>query len=67
MALLRALPELILLLRELMTWLNRVSGNDVQGFLTQLSDAMAELNKAKTVEERQHVAETFARIIHNLH
>lgn len=62
----QALPDLIGLVKELMTWLNHVSGNDPQGYLKLVGSAMSQLNSAKTDEERQAAAKAIADAINHL-
>lgn len=60
LAFLTALPDLAKLGTELMTWLKHVSGNDPQGFVKGLGEAMAQLNAAETDEERQRAAKAIS-------
>lgn len=63
---LSALPDVITLVKELTVWIQHVSGNDPQGFIKQVGAAMAQLNNAKSVQERQDAAKSIADALHNL-
>jgi hypothetical protein len=63
---LSALPDIIKLGQQFGVWINHVSGNDPQGFIKQVGAAMAELNNAKTVEDRQNAAKSIADALHGL-
>jgi hypothetical protein len=49
-----SVPELIRLINALVGWLKRVSGNDISGFISNMSRATQALNNAKTPEETDH-------------
>lgn len=51
LAFLGALPDLIKLINELMAFIRRVSGGDVPGFLSKMTESMSALNTAKTPQE----------------
>jgi predicted PurR-regulated permease PerM len=61
-----ALPEIIKLVQQLMTWINHASGNDPQGYIKKISEALAKLNAAKTEQERIDAAKAIADAIHGL-
>lgn len=63
---LTALPDLINLLREVMTWLNAASGNDPKGYVVKLGEAMKELNSAESDEDRQKAARAISDAIAGL-
>lgn len=61
-----ALPDLIKLGGEFMTWLNSASGGDPKGYVKKLGDSMAKLNSAQTDAERQEAAHEIAKSIAGL-
>ena len=63
---LQALPALINLGTEFVTWIKHVSGNDPQGYMNNLANAMAQLNAAKTEEDRTNAAKSIADAIRGL-
>jgi hypothetical protein len=63
---LSALPDIIKLGQQFGVWINHVSGNDPRGFIKQVGAAMAQLNQAKSVQERQDAAKAIADALHNL-
>lgn len=63
---LSSLPDIIKLVQGFMTWVNHVSGNDPQGFIKQVGASMAQLNSAKTEQERQDAAKAIADSIAKL-
>lgn len=46
-----SLPELIKLAKNIWAWLEKISGNDVAGFINRTNEAFTLLNKAKTEQE----------------
>lgn len=60
---LSALPELIGLIKTLIDWINKISGNDPAGFLLKTSAAFNQLNAAKTEEEYRASAKAIADAI----
>lgn len=66
LAFLGAVPSLIALFKEGMAFLNKISGNDPQGFIKKLGDAFALLNKAETPEEKTDAAKAIASSIAGL-
>lgn len=52
----KALPELLKLVREIMDFINKVSGNDVAGFIAKTNQAFAALNAAKSQKEYEDAA-----------
>lgn len=63
---LASLPDLIKLGQELIVFLNHASGNDPQGYIKQVGEAIAAVNKAQTHEERQNAAQKVADAIRGL-
>jgi len=66
LAVLSSLPDIINLVKEASTWLNHVSGNDPQGFIKKIGAAMAQVNSAQSIKEREDAAQALANAIHNL-
>lgn len=66
LAVLTSLPDVLKLIQEATTWINHVSGNDPQGFIKKVGAAMAQLNLAQTIEERENAAQALANVIHGL-
>lgn len=60
---LAALPQLLLMIREFITWINKVSGNDPAGFAVKASAAFSQLNNAKTQEDHQNAAKAISDLI----
>lgn len=65
-AFVQAIPDLIELGKELITFLNQASGNDPQGYVQKVGAAMKSLNAAQTVEDRQNAAKLIADAIAGL-
>jgi hypothetical protein len=63
---LSALPDLVNLIQQFMTWIEKISGNDPKGFIKNIGAAMAQLNAAKTDEDRQNAAKAISDIISTL-
>lgn len=63
---LSSLPDIIKLIQEAMTFINHISGNDPQGFIKKVGEAMAQLNAAKTEKEREDAAKAIADAIHGI-
>lgn len=63
---LQAVPDIVKLLGELMTWLNHVSGNDPQGWIKKVGATMNQLNSAQTEKERQDAAKAVADAVAGL-
>lgn len=61
-----ALPDIVKLIKEASVWINHVSGNDPQGFVKRVGEAMTQLNQAKTDKERQDAAKSIADAINKL-
>jgi hypothetical protein len=53
-------------MKEFMAWLNKASGDDPQGYVKKIGQAMAQLNAANTQEERQNAAKAIADSISGL-
>jgi hypothetical protein len=66
LALAKALPELLQLGKDFLIFLNRVSGNDPQGYVKKVGAAMTALNAAQTQEERTNAASLIADAISGL-
>ncbi len=62
-AFLTSLPDLIKLGQELMIFVNHASGNDPQGYVKTVGEAISQLNKAQTQEERQNAAQAISNAI----
>lgn len=63
---LSSLPDIIKLIQEAMIFINHISGNDPQGFIKKVGEAMAQLNAAKTEKEREDAAKAIADAIHGI-
>lgn len=63
---LQALPDLVKLLNEGVAWLKHVSGDDPQGYVKKVGQAMAQLNAANTQEERISAAKSVADAVAGL-
>jgi hypothetical protein len=63
---LKAFPDFVSLFKEFMVWLNHVSGNDPQGYVQRLGQAISQLNAAQTDQERQNATKAIADSIANL-
>lgn len=53
-----ALPELLGLAKNIWAWLEKISGNDVAGFIGRTNEAFTLLNKAVTEEEMINAAKS---------
>lgn len=62
-AVMRALPALVALLRELNLFLKEAFGDTPEKFLTDSAEAFRKLNAAKTSEERSHAALEVQRLL----
>lgn len=65
-ALISVLPELIALGREIMTFVNKISGDDPKVFLSKCAQTFQELNQAKTSEEYDAVARKISELYSHL-
>ncbi len=65
--LLQALPELLSLFKTFAGWINKISGNDPQGFIKKVGEAFSQLNAAKTQEERVNAAKAISDAISGIH
>lgn len=63
LGLLQSLPTLLSMVQSLMGYINKVSGNDPQGFLVKVGQAFSQLNTAETQEERIAAAKAISDII----
>ena len=61
-----ALPGIVSLIREFMTWINAVSGNNPQAFIANLGQAFSQLANSKTEEDHANAAKNLAGIISKL-
>lgn len=59
-------PSLLDLIKQLMTYLNTISGNDPKGLIVKTGAAMAMLNQAKTEDDRKAAAKAIADAIQGL-
>lgn len=60
---LTALPELIKLVNSMWAYINRVSGNDAQGWIVKMGAAFDDLNAAKTEADHAAAAKALADLI----
>ncbi len=63
---LTALPQLVKLITEVWSYLQKVSGNDPAGFLLKSAAAFKQLNAAQTQEEHANAAKGIADLIGSL-
>lgn len=63
---LKVFPDLVALLKEAMSFLKKISGDDPQGYLKDLGLAFAQLNTAQTQEERTNAAKALATALSGL-
>lgn len=61
-----ALPELFALLKQVIAWVNKISGNDPKAFLKTMNEAFLSLNQAHTQEERAYAAKAISDLISRL-
>ncbi len=61
--LLTSLPKLIQGAQLLWTWLQKISGNDVAGFIDKSNAAFMQLHQAKTEKEMQDAAKAIQDLI----
>lgn len=61
-----ALPDLVKLLQELMTFITKASGGDPAAYIAKLGQAMSLVNSAQTQEDRANAAKAVADAIANL-
>lgn len=61
-----ALPGIISLIRSFMGWVNAVSGNNPQAFISNLGIAFNQLANAKTQEDHANAAQNLASIVSKL-
>lgn len=67
LALLQSLPTILGMIKDLMSFINKVSGNDPQGFIIKVGKAFSQLNDAKTQEERIAAAKAISDSITGAH
>lgn len=63
LGLLKSLPEIISLLKEVWSYINKISGNDPAGFIVKVGVAFNQLNAAQTKEDYEAVAKILADTI----
>lgn len=63
---LSALPQLLSMIQSLMTWLNHVSGNDLQGFIVKSGQAFDQLAQAKTEADHAAAAKNISDLIRGM-
>ena len=63
---LQALPQLLTMLQQFGTWINKVSGNDPAGFINKAAPVFAQLAAAETQEDHANAAKALADLIHSL-
>lgn len=61
-----ALPGIIALVQNFMSWLNLISGNNPQALIKDFGNAFSLLSKAQTPEEKQNAASNLASVIGKL-
>lgn len=65
-ALIAAIPDLVKLGQELMSFIIKASNGDPVTYIKNLGETMSKLNAAQTEEERQNAAHEIARAISGL-
>lgn len=63
---LTALPQLLTMIQSLVSWLNKVSGNDISGFLVKSGAAFDLLSKAQTEDEHAAASKAISDLLNNL-
>ena len=63
---LQALPQLLTMLQQFASWINRVSGNDPAGFINKAAPVFSQLAAAQTQEEHANAAKNLADLIRSL-
>lgn len=61
-----ALPGIIQLIQGFMRWVNAVSGNNPQAFISDLGKAISAVSNAKTKEEHENAAKNLSDLVHRL-
>ena len=61
-----ALPGLVSLLQNFMTFVNRASGNNPQAFISKISQAIGQLNDAKTDQEHVDASKAISNVLSGL-
>jgi uncharacterized membrane protein HdeD (DUF308 family) len=61
-----ALPGIVRLIQQFMSWVNAVSGNNPQAYISNLGVIMSQLSTAKTKEERSNAAQSLSDLISKL-
>lgn len=59
----KSFPDFVSLIKQFVLLVNQMSGNDPKTFITKLSEAMNQLKKAETLEDRQNAAKAIANSI----
>jgi len=63
---LSAFPELLSMIKSLVSWLNKISGNDPAGFILKSSAVFQKLNAAQTQAEHADAAKALSDLIANI-
>jgi hypothetical protein len=63
LGLLTALPQLLTMINNFSSWITKVSGGDVAGYVVRLSAAFEQLNNAKTPQDNANAAQAIAEAI----
>lgn len=66
LGLLSVAPDIINMIKSLMTWLNKISGNNPAGIINQWSEAFVKLNSANTSQEKSDAAKNMADLVNSL-
>ena len=61
-----AIPSIISMFKELMGWINKVSGNDPAGLAKEVASAFQALSESNTQAERQAAAQAIADMVTKL-
>jgi hypothetical protein len=65
-AALQAIPTILSMLKELLEYLNKATGNDIAGYIKNSKEAIEELKKAKTEKEKLDAAKKIQNLITKL-
>ena len=60
------LPQLVTLLSQIFTYIQKASGNDPAGYVSRLGGAFAQLNQAQTDDEHAAAAKAIAMALASL-
>lgn len=61
-----ALPGIVALIRDFMAWVNKISGNNPQAFISDVGTAFSKLANAKTQDDYASAAQGLSSVISKL-